>query len=71
MGLNLKYNLMDYRKEMAKMQARSESFNKGVTVEADKGDSQGSGYPVVWTKVQKVVFYLIVFTVFMFFLKIL
>jgi hypothetical protein len=67
----MKNNLQDYRNEMAGMQARSDFFNKGVPVEADKRDSQRSGYPVVWTKVQKIVFCLIIFAVFMFFLKIL
>jgi hypothetical protein len=36
----MKKNLKDYRKKMARMQARSDSFNKGVPVEADKRDSQ-------------------------------
>jgi hypothetical protein len=68
----MKKNLKDYRKEMARMQARSDFFNKGVPVEADKSDSQGmGGYPVVWEKVQRIVFYLIIFTVFVLFLRVL
>jgi hypothetical protein len=68
----MKKDLNDYKKEMARMQALSDSFNKGVSVEADKRDSQRrGGYPVVWGKVQRIVFYLIIFTVFLLFLRIL
>ena len=62
----MKKDLKDYRKEMAKMQAQPDSFNKGVPVDADKRDfHRRSVEPVVWTKVQRIIFFLTIFAFFL------